>query len=201
MHKNETPLCISEYASIHQLYVQYDWWLTANDYRYLAELWIIIVMVSKCGFTILIVAVIVVDNWRVLCKFIARLFRSKLPLRPRQMYASLSKSPLWSLLTSLAVFHPGQLVFFPHYKKYGAKSFLWLILLTSAVYGIERRCTANLLFPDTTPCLSKAYRGIILSPASIHTNIGTPTSLTGISDSPTKLSKVYTTSSLHVFRR
>ena len=158
-------------------------------------------MVSKGGFTILIVAVIVVDNWRVLWKFIARLFRSKLPLRPRQMYASLSKSPLWSLLTSLAVFHPGQLVFFPHYKKYGAKSFLWLILLTSAVYGIERRCTANLLFPDTTPCLSKAYRGIIHSPASIHTSIVTFTSLTGISDSLTKLSKVYTTFSIHVFRR
>ena len=58
MYQNETPLCISEYASIHQLYVQYDCWLTANDYRYLEEIRITIIMTSDNGYTILIVTTI-----------------------------------------------------------------------------------------------------------------------------------------------
>ena len=58
MHQNETQLCISEYSSIDQLYVQYDWWLTSNDYRYLEEISITIIMTTDNGYTILIVTTI-----------------------------------------------------------------------------------------------------------------------------------------------
>ena len=58
MHKNETQQCISEYASIDQLYVQYDCWLTSNDYRYLAEISITIIMTTDDGYTLLIVTTI-----------------------------------------------------------------------------------------------------------------------------------------------
>ena len=58
MYQNETPLCIFGYASIDQLYVQYDWWLTANDYRYLAEIRITVIMTSDNGYTLLIVTTI-----------------------------------------------------------------------------------------------------------------------------------------------
>ena len=127
-------------------------------------------------------------------------FGQSCPLDPVKCIQPLEVAPLIPSYIACC-FPPWTTSIFPHHKKYGAKSYLWLILLTSAVYGIERRCTANLLFPDTTPCLFKAYLGMVHSPASIHTNIGTPTSLTGISDSPTKLSKVYITFSIHVFRR